>query len=163
MRGKRGGSERWGQQRRPGKRRWSRPLGTISAATAPAGFKWPCAKTGTEWGRQRLRTGRATRACTHSSPALTPRTTNSPTGCAASPTGYLTSPSPPRSIESRSRTSRFTAGEQRVDLSMRLPEQVHQARHGLARVGNHAGSIGHFGLAAGLFCPTAYPKPHRPL
>ena len=34
---------------------------------------------------------------------------------------------------------------------------------GLARGGHHAGRIGHHGLAAGLFCPTAYPKPHSPL
>ena len=39
----------------------------------------------------------------------------------------------------------------------------HRARRGLARGGHHAGKIGHHGLAAGLFCPTAYPKPIRPL
>ena len=49
MRGKRGSSGWRTSKRRPVKRRWSRPLGSTSAATAPAGCKSRCAITGTGW------------------------------------------------------------------------------------------------------------------
>ena len=42
--GNKASSGPWGANHRRGKPRWSRPFGTINAATAPAGCGWPCAR-----------------------------------------------------------------------------------------------------------------------
>ena len=91
-----------------GKRRWSRSSAAISAATARAGCRSPCAEKDTASVASACARPCAAGACTRCNPRLSrPAPPIRPTGCAAPPTGCSISPSPPRPTGSESAISRI--------------------------------------------------------
>ena len=146
-----------------GKRRWSRFLAAISAATARAGSKSPCAEKATASVASACAPPCAAGACTPCNPRRSrPAPPIRPTGCGAPPTGCLTSPSPPRPTRSGSATSRTCRWP---TATGRLPVCVsgygQQAGGRLARTGHDARRTGHQGFTARLLGATADAGPAR--
>ena len=95
MRGKRSSNGWWGRQCRPGKRRWSKPLASINAATAPTGLQVALREKWHRVGRQRLCTALARQGLRALQPKVfTQCTTNSPHELRCTPNLLLDQPTP---------------------------------------------------------------------